>query len=121
MARFVLMLRPSEPSEAGALIEALDPMVRRLRAEVDRQTPSHLSAKVASERITLPLRWFADVQARLGGPVLELVVTSQEAMGRGAPVTRRRFEEMVAIATETMPHLKPVFRSDRQGPLPRVS
>ena len=64
------------------------------------------------------MQLFADVQAKAEGPVLELVLMSREAMGRGAPQTRQWFEKLVGAATETMPELQLVFRSDRDGPLP---
>jgi hypothetical protein len=43
---------------------------------------------------------------------------SREAMGRGAPVTRERFIEVVELLRETAPGLQLVFRSDCDGPLP---
>ena len=66
----------------------------------------------------LRLQLFADVQSKLEGRVLEVVVMSREAMGRGAPLTRQRFERLVELAVETMPHLTPIFRSDRDGAIP---
>ena len=63
-------------------------------------------------------RAFADVQAKAGGPVLELVLMSREAMGKGAPQTRQWFEQLALAVAETMPQLELVFRSDRDGPLP---
>jgi len=45
---------------------------------------------------------------------------SREPMGRGAPQTRECFEDLVRKASESMANLEPVFRSDRDGPLPRL-
>ena len=118
MARFLLVLKPSTPMDAKALIGALDPLIEKLRAEVDHRTPAHLSALLGSSSDNLRLQLFADVQSKLEGRVLEVVVMSREAMGRGAPLTRQRFERLVELAVETMPHLTPIFRSDRDGAIP---
>lgn len=118
MARFLLVLKPSTPLDAKALIGALDPLIETLQAEVDHRTPAHLSALLGSASDNLRLQLFADVQSKLEGRVLEVVVMSREAMGRGAPLTRQRFERLVELAVETMPHLTPIFRSDRDGAIP---
>ena len=117
MARYLLVLKPRTPEDTTALIEALDPMLLELEAEVDHRTPAHLSAMLSGSD-NLRLQLFADVQAKLEGRVLELVLMSREAMGRGAPLTRERFERLVELAHSTMPHLIPVFRSDWDGPMP---
>lgn len=118
MARFLLVLKPRAPIRPAALIEGLDPLVLRLEAEVEHRTRAHLSAMLGGGAETMPLQLFADVQARSAGPVLELVLISREAMGRGAPTTRRRFEQVAQLAEELMPELRMVFRSDRDGPVP---
>ena len=74
--------------------------------------------RVFGEDRSLRLQLFADVQAKAGGPVLELVLMSREAMGKGAPQTRQWFDQLAAAAAETMPEMELVFRSDRDGPLP---
>jgi len=117
MARFVLVLQPSAPLEARGLIASLDPLIDRLQAEVDHRTPAHLSALMGGGD-TLRMQLFADVQAKLSGKVLEVVVMSREGMGCGAPVTRQHFERLVELARETMPHLTPLFRSDLDGAIP---
>jgi len=117
MARYLLVLKPRTPDDNTALIEGLEPMLQELDAEVDHRTPAHLSAMLSGSE-NLRLQLFADVQAKLEGRVLELVLMSREAMGRGAPLTRERFERLVDLAATTMPHLIPVFRSDRDGPMP---
>jgi len=87
-------------------------------------TPSPLKIGLVSVSVMLGggeqlrLQLFADVQAKAGGPVLELVLMSREAMGKGAPQTRHWFDQLAAAAAETMPQLELVFRSDRDGPLP---
>lgn len=118
MARFLLVLRPSVPKEPRELIEGLGPLLEGLQAAVDHRTPAHLSAMLNGGSDNLPLQLFADVQARASGPVLELVLMSREAMGRGAPQTRQSFETLVELALQTQPDLEAVFRSDRDGPLP---
>jgi hypothetical protein len=117
MARYLLVLRPPGPEEAGALIAGLEPLLQQLRAEVDHRTTAHLSAVIATGD-PLRLQLFADVQTKADGKVLELVLMSREAMGRGAPQTRQWFERLVKAAAETMPALQLMFRSDRDGPLP---
>jgi hypothetical protein len=114
MARFVLVLKPSAPLEARGLIASLDPLIERLQADVDHRTPAHLSALLGGSD-NLRTQLFADVQSKLGGLVLEVVVMSREAMGGGAPVTRERFQRLIDVARETMPHLTPMFRSDLDG------
>lgn len=117
MARYLMVLRPQVVLDPAALIPALGPLIERLRAEVDHRTPAHLSAMLGGGE-QLRLQLFADVQAKAGGPVLELVLMSREAMGKGAPQTRQWFDQLAAAAAETMPQLELVFRSDRDGPLP---
>ena len=117
MARFLLVLKSSAPLDARALIAGLDPLIQQLQAEVDHRTPAHLSALLGGSD-NLRLQLFADVQSKLDGRVLEMVLMSREAMGRGAPHTRKRFENLVELAVETMPHLTPIFRSDRDGAIP---
>jgi hypothetical protein len=117
MARYLLVLKPRTPLDTTALIAGLDPMLTELEAEIDHRTPAHLSAMLSGAE-NLRLQLFADVQSKLDGRVLEVVLMSREAMGRGAPLTRERFERMVQLAVDTMPHLTPVFRSDRDGPMP---
>jgi hypothetical protein len=118
MARFLAVLKPREPVEPRDLILGLDPLLQTLEAEVDHRTPAHLSAMLRSDSDNLRLQFFADVQAKANGPVLELVLMSREAMGRGAPLTLERFERLLETAVTTMTALDVVFRSDRDGPLP---
>ncbi|MFM7651824.1 MAG: hypothetical protein ACKO5M_02695, partial [Vulcanococcus sp.] len=93
MARFLLVLQPRCPAPPAALIEALDPLLGGLHAEVDHRTPAHLSALLRGGQEHLRLQLFADVQAKAEGPVLELVASTQ-------------------------PELDLRFRSDRDGALP---
>lgn len=117
MARFVLVLKPSAPLEARGLIASLDPLIERLQAEVDHRTAAHLSALMGGPD-NLRMQLFADVQSKLDGCVLEVVVMSREAMGCGAPITRQRFQQLITLAGETMPHLSLQFRSDQDGAIP---
>lgn len=118
MARFLVVLRPTTPVAAAELIAGLEPVVEQLDAQVDHRTPAHLSAMLSGGVENLPLQLFADVQAKAGGPVLELVLISRESMGRGAPQTLECFEDLVRRTAAAMPALELVFRSDRDGPLP---
>ena len=117
MARYLLVLKPRTPIATSDLIAGLNPMLTELEAEVDHRTPAHLSAMLSGAE-NLRLQLFADVQSKLDGCALEVVLMSREAMGRGAPLTRACFERVVELACETMPELNAVFRSDRDGPLP---
>ena len=117
MARYLMVLRPQAAVDPVGLIAALDPLIERLQAAVDHRTPAHLSAMLGGGE-QLRLQLFADVQAKAGGPVLELVLMSREPMGKGAPQTRQWFDQLASAAAETMPELELIFRSDRDGPLP---
>lgn len=121
MARFLVVLKPREPLPAAALIEGLSSLMQQLEAEVDHRTTAHLSALLRGGEDALRLQLFADVQARPGGSLLELLLMSREAMGRGAPQTRLCFEQLVELAAEAMPGLDLVFRSDRDGPMPSIA
>lgn len=121
MARFLVVLKPREPLPAAALIEGLSSLMQQLEAEVDHRTTAHLSALLRGGEDSLRLQLFADVQARPGGSLLELLLMSREAMGRGAPQTRLCFEQLVELAAEAMPGLDLVFRSDRDGPMPSIA
>jgi hypothetical protein len=121
MARFLVVLKPREPLPAAALIEGLSSLMHQLEAEVDHRTTAHLSALLRGGEDALRLQLFADVQARPGGSLLELLLMSREAMGRGAPQTRLCFEQLVELAAEAMPGLDLVFRSDRDGPMPSIA
>jgi len=118
MARFLVVLQPREPTEPQALIGLLDPLVTSLAAEVEHRTCAHLSAMLRDASDSLRLQLFADVQTKALGPVLELVLMSREAMGRGAPLTHARFTQLVDWLAEMVPGLQVIFRSDRDGPLP---
>ena len=119
MARFLLVFRPRTPSGPELLIPQLEPLMERLSAEIDHRTPAHLSAMLRSGSESLRLQLFADVQARSEGPVLELVLMSQEPMGKGAPQTLERLKDLVEAAGECLGDLELVFRSDRDGPVQR--
>lgn len=118
MARFLVVLKPRESIPCRDLIAGMDALVDQLGAQVDHRTSAHLSAMLRDNGDNLRLQLFADVQAKVQGPVLELVLMSREPMGRGAPQTLQRFVNLVEVAADTMPGLDLVFRSDRDGPLP---
>ncbi len=118
MARFLLMLKPKVSVSSAVLLDQLHPVLEGLEAEVDHRTPAHLSALVRGGGENQRLQLFADVQAKLDGPVLELVLMSREAMGQGAPKTRAVFERLLELVGSRMPELDLLFRSDRDGALP---
>lgn len=119
MARLILVLKSFEPVEPRALIPQLLPVLEGLEATIDQQAPAHLSALFRSHPEGLTLQLFADVQPQAGGPELDVVVMSREAMGKGAPVTQRSFERLIDLVATRAPALVLTFRSDRDGPLPR--
>lgn len=119
MARFLLVFRPRTPSGPELLIPQLEPLMERLSAEIDHRTPAHLSAMLRCGSESLRLQLFADVQARAEGPVVELVLMSQEPMGKGAPQTLERLKELLEAAGECLADFELVFRSDRDGPVQR--
>ncbi|MCP9848597.1 hypothetical protein [Cyanobium sp. Morenito 9A2] len=119
MARMILVLKTPEPVQTRDLIPQLLPVLEGLEASIDQQAPAHLSALFRSPPEGLALQLFADVQPQAGGPELDVVVMSREPMGKGAPVTQRAFERLIALVNERAPGLQICFRSDRDGPLPR--
>jgi hypothetical protein len=118
MARFLLVLKPRVSSPPAALIEALQPLLSGLHAEVDHRTPAHLSALLRGGQEHLRMQLFADVQAKAEGPVLELVLMSREPMGQGAPQTRLVFQQMLELVASSQLALELTFRSDRDGAFP---
>jgi hypothetical protein len=118
MARFLLVLKPAAERQGAALIDALDPVIRGLHAEVDHRTSAHLSALLRGGQEHLRMQLFADVQAKAEGPVLELVLMSRESMGQGAPQTLCVFHQLLELVASLQPAFQPLFRSDRDGALP---
>lgn len=120
MARLILVLKSPEPALARDLIPQLLPVLEEIEASIDQQAPAHLSALFRSNPEGMTLQLFADVQPQASGPELDVVVMSREAMGKGAPVTQRAFERLIALVSQKAPGLQISFRSDRDGPLPRL-
>ena len=126
MARFLLVLQPNASAGQDApdlqapegMLQALEPVLSALSAEVDHRTPAHLGALLKQGAESQRMQLFADVQAKTGGRVLELVLISREAMGLRAPQTLLMFERLVELVQTHMPQMAVVFRSDRDGPLP---
>ena len=125
MARFLLVLQPhgsvDHPpggEQPESILRMLEPVLQALNAEVDHRTPAHLGALLKQGGESQRMQLFADVQARSGGRVLELVLLSREAMGLRAPQTLQMFERLVALIEQHMPGMTVTFRSDRDGPLP---
>ena len=118
MARFLTVFKPAGSPSAASLIEALQPLLRDLHAEVDHRTPAHLSALMRGWQEQLRMQLFADVQSKAEGPVLELVLMSREPMGQGAPQTLAVFQRLIQLVADGVPALELRFRSDRDGALP---
>ncbi len=118
MARFLLVLKPPGNPSSHWILEQLAPVLQSLQAEVDHRTPAHLSALLKGAAEVQRMQLFADVQACDHGAVLELVLLSREAMGTGAPETRRTFEELLQLLQQHLGSFERVFRSDRDGALP---
>jgi len=123
MARFLMVLQPRTSAGAAPkpaeLVNALEPLLQELHAEVDHRTPAHLSALLRGGQEHLRMQLFADVQAKAEGPVLELVLMSRESMGQGALQTHAVFLQMISVVEQRLQGLELRFRSDRDGALPR--
>jgi hypothetical protein len=132
MARFLLVLQPRCPAETNqrhgqetpcgsvAILQSLEPVLRDLGVEVDHRTTSHLGALLRQGGDSQRMQLFADVQSKPGGrKTLELVLLSRESMGLGAPQTLAVLERLVALCQQHLEEMHLVFRSDRDGPLPR--
>jgi hypothetical protein len=100
------------------MLQALEPVLRELNAEVDHRTRAHLGALVKQGGENQRMQLFADVQSKPGGVrALELVLLSRESMGLRAPQTLAVFERLVALCQEHLQEMRLIFRSDRDGPL----
>jgi len=121
MARFLVVLKPSAVMEAAAMLEALQPVLQGLNAEIEHRTPAHLSAMIRGGGESQRMQLFADVQSKADGKVLELVLLSREAMGSTAPQTRQIFERLLELIHNHVQTMPLNFRSDRDGPLPKAN
>ena len=121
MARFLVVLKPSGAMEAAAMLEALQPVLQGLNAEIEHRTPAHLSAMIRGGGESQRMQLFADVQSKANGRVLELVVLSREAMGSTAPHTRQTFERLLDLIETHVHSMVLSFRSDRDGHLPAAT
>jgi hypothetical protein len=100
------------------MLQALEPVLRGLNAEVDHRTRAHMGALVKQGGENQRMQLFADVQSKPGGArALELVLLSRESMGLRAPQTLAVFERLVALCQEHLQDMRLIFRSDRDGPL----
>jgi len=117
MARFLLVLQPRSGASDIALIDALQPLLEALQAEVDHRTPAHLSALLRGGPEQMRMQLFADVQAKAEGPVVELALMSREPMGKGAPQSRAVFKDLLRCIEQRLPQFALRFRSDRDGAL----
>jgi len=117
MARFLLVLQPRDAAGDRALMDALQPLLEALQAEAEHRTAAHLSALMRGGPDQLRMQLFADVQAKSGGPVLELALMSREPMVKGAPQSRAVFEDLLRCVEQRLPQFALCFRSDRDGAL----
>lgn len=118
MARFLVVLEPTEPMASAAMLEALQPVLTGLHGDIEHRTPAHLSAMIRGGGESQQMQLFADVQTKASGAVLELVLLSREAMGTAAPQTRSVFERLLELLQSQVHGLVIRFRSDRDGALP---
>ena len=120
MARFLLVLKPAAAVSASAvaLIDGLRPVLEVLGADVEHRTPAHLSALLRHGADAMHLQLIAHAQVKAGDPALELALMSREPMGKGAPLTRAVFDQLVAACGQYLQPLEPCFRSDRDGVRP---
>jgi hypothetical protein len=95
------------------------PTLVALGAEMDNEGTAHLSALMRVQPQGLAVQLFADVQPQADGPELDVVLMSVEAMTRGAPLTHQALHALIGLLPQQSPDLELVFRSDRDGPLPR--
>lgn len=119
MARLIIVLKPRGPATGDELIPMLMPALQRLEAEFDHQAPSHLSGSMRVSRQGMVVQLFADVQPQADGPELDVVLMSSETMTKGAPQTLEALGALIALLPEHASGLNLIFRSDRDGPVPR--
>jgi hypothetical protein len=119
MARLIIVLKPRGPAVGHELIPKLMPTLQRLNAELEHQGPSHLSGVMRVPPQGLVVQIFADVQPQADGPELDVVLMSSETMIKGAPQTQMAFAELISLLSDHAGDLELIFRSDRDGPVPR--
>lgn len=119
MARLIIVLKPRGPAAGHELIPKLMPALQRLNAEFEHQGPSHLSGVMRLPPQGLVVQIFADVQPQADGPELDVVLMSSETMIKGAPQTQTAFAELISLLPDHAGDLELIFRSDRDGPVPR--
>jgi DNA-directed RNA polymerase subunit F len=119
MARLIIVLKPRGPAAGHELIPKLMPALERLDPEFDHQGPSHLSAVMRVPPHGMVVQIFADVQPQADGPELDVVLMSSETMIKGAPQTLQAFTKLISLLPEHAGDLELIFRSDRDGPVPR--
>ncbi|MCX5931079.1 MAG: hypothetical protein NTW83_04430 [Cyanobacteria bacterium] len=119
MARLIIVLKPRGPAAGHELIPKLMPALQRLNAELEHQGPSHLSGVLRLPPQGLVVQIFADVQPQADGPELDVVLMSSETMIKGAPQTQTAFAELISLLPDHAGDLELIFRSDRDGPVPR--
>jgi len=118
LARFLVVLKASAAVSTTTMLDALEPVLLGLSANIEHRTPAHLSAMIRGGGEAQRMQLFADVQIGRDDNRLELVLLSREAMGSKAPHTRQVFELLLKLVECHVREMDLCFRSDRDGPLP---
>ncbi len=115
----MLVLKPRGLAAGHELIPKLMPALSKLGTEIDHEGPAHLSGLLRVPPQGLAVQLFADVQPQADGPELDVVLMSAEAMTKGAPVTLQALRSLIELLHDHAGDLELIFRSDRDGPVPR--
>lgn len=79
--------------------------------------PRNSSLTVIPESHALPVQVLLELR---GANQLGVLITSQEGMGRGAPLSHGVLEQVLGQIQALIPTSELEFRSDRDGPISRV-
>ena len=105
---------PGDP-ELRLLLEQLDPGPGGTFTWLD---PRNTSLTVIPGSHALPVQVLLELRGRYG---LGVLVTSQEGMGRGAPLSHGVLEQMLGQLQALIPTSELQYRSDRDGPISCVA
>ena len=100
--------------ELRLLLEQLDPGPAGTFTWLD---PRNTAITVLPESHALPVQILLELRGRHG---LGVLVTSQEGMGRGAPLSHGVLEQLLGQLQALIPTSELQFRSDLDGPISRV-
>ena len=101
--------------ELRLLLEQLDPGPGGTFTWLD---PRNSSLTVIPESHALPVQILLELRGRHG---LGVLVTSQEGMGRGAPLSHGVLEKVLGQLQALIPTSELQYRSDLDGPISRVA